>query len=145
MCRSLNQLKRIALLLSAIATASVLFLVTAHADSGFPRANDAGVAEAKKVANLAQTYYIPVAPHCVVSPIGLMATAHASTTYPNFLACEWHWINHKDLWKSWVKEGEIIVNGFVTPPDKPGLGVEMDEDVAKKAQIPGTPWFEPEK
>jgi galactonate dehydratase len=104
-----------------------------------------GLAEAKKVANLAQSYYIPVAPHCVVSPIGLMATAHACTTYPNFLACEWHWINHKDLWKSWVKEGEIIVNGFVTPPDKPGLGVEMDEEVAKKAQIPGTPWFEPEK
>ena len=104
-----------------------------------------GLAEAKKVANLAQTYYIPVAPHCVVSPIGLMATAHACTTYPNFLACEWHWINHKDLWKSWVKEGEIIVNGFVTPPDMPGLGVEMNEEVAKKAQIPGTPWFEPEK
>ena len=104
-----------------------------------------GLAEAKKVANLAQTYYIPVAPHCVVSPVGLMATAHACTTYPNFLACEWHWINHLDLWKSWVKEGEIIVNGHVTPTDKPGLGVEMDEEVAKKAQISGTPWFEPEK
>ena len=104
-----------------------------------------GLAESRKIANLAQAYYIPVAPHCVVSPIGLMATAHACTTYPNFLACEWHWINHKDLWTSWVKEGEIIVKGFVTPSDKPGLGVEMDEEVAKKAQIPGTPWFEPEK
>jgi len=104
-----------------------------------------GLAEAQKVANLAQTYYIPVAPHCVVSPIGMMATAHACMTYPNFLACEWHWINHKDLWNAWVKEGEIIVKGFVTPTDKPGLGVEMDEEVAKKAQIPGTPWFEPEK
>jgi galactonate dehydratase len=104
-----------------------------------------GIAEAKKVANLAQAFYIPVAPHCVVSPIGLMATAHACTTFPNFLACEWHWINHLDLWKPWVKEGEIIVNGYVTPTDKPGLGVEMNEEVAKKAQIPGTPWFEAEK
>jgi galactonate dehydratase len=104
-----------------------------------------GIAEAKKVANLAQAFYIPVAPHCVVSPIGMMATAHACTTFPNFLACEWHWINHLDLWKSWVKEGEIIVNGYVTPTDKPGLGVEMNEEVAKKAQIPGTPWFEAEK
>jgi galactonate dehydratase len=104
-----------------------------------------GLAEAKKIANLAQTYYIPVAPHCVVSPIGLMATAHACTTYPNFLACEWHWINHLDTWKTFVKEGEIIVNGYVTPTDKPGLGVEMDEEVARKVQIPGTPWFEPEK
>jgi galactonate dehydratase len=104
-----------------------------------------GLAEAKKVANLAQTFYIPVAPHCVVSPVGLMATAHACTTYPNFLACEWHWINHLDTWKTFVKEGEIIVNGSVTPSDKPGLGVEMDEEAAKKVQIPGTPWFEPEK
>jgi galactonate dehydratase len=101
-----------------------------------------GIGEAKKVANMAQAYEIPVAPHCVVSPIGVMATAHACTTYPNFLACEWHWINHLDLWTTWVKEGEIIVNGYVTPPDKPGLGVEMDEAAAKKAQIPGTTWFE---
>ena len=44
-----------------------------------------------------------------------------------------------------MKEGEIIVNGYVTPPDRPGIGVEMNEEVAKKAQIPGTTWFEPEK
>ncbi len=104
-----------------------------------------GLAESKKIANMAQAFYVPVAPHCVVSPIGLMATAHACTAYPNFLACEWHWINHLDLWKTFVKEGEIIVNGHVTPSDKPGLGVEMDEDVAKKAQIPGTTWFEANK
>jgi len=101
-----------------------------------------GLAEAIKVANMAQAYDVPVAPHCVVSPIGMMATAHACTAYPNFLACEWHWINYQDLWNSWVKEGNIIVNGHVTPSDKPGLGVEMDETVARKAQIPGTPWFE---
>ena len=104
-----------------------------------------GLAEAQKVANLAQTFYIPVAPHCVVSPIGVMASAHACMTYPNFLACEWHWINHLDTWKTFVKEGEIIVNGYVTPTDKPGLGVEMDEEAAKKVQVPGTQWFEPVK
>jgi L-alanine-DL-glutamate epimerase-like enolase superfamily enzyme len=42
-----------------------------------------------------------------------------------------------------VKEGEIIQKGYVTPSDKPGLGVEMDEAVTRKAQIPGTGWFEP--
>jgi galactonate dehydratase len=101
-----------------------------------------GIGEAKKVANMAQAYYVPVAPHCVVSPIGVMATAHSCATYPNFIAAEWHWINHLDTWKTFVKEGEIIIGGFVTPPDKPGLGVEMDEEAAKKVQIPGTPWFE---
>jgi hypothetical protein len=52
MCTSLNQLMRIALLLTAIDAALVLFPVTAHAGSGFRRAIDAGVAGAKKVAVL---------------------------------------------------------------------------------------------
>jgi galactonate dehydratase len=104
-----------------------------------------GLSESRKIANLAQTYYVPVAPHCVVSPIGMMSTAHACVTFPNFLCCEWHWINFPDHWKNWVKEGEIIQKGYVTVTDKPGLGVEMNEDAAKKAQIPGTTWFEPNK
>ena len=52
MCTSLNQLMRIALLLTAIDAAVVLFPVTAHAGSGFRRAIDAGVAGAKKVSVL---------------------------------------------------------------------------------------------
>ncbi|HET7102518.1 MAG TPA: mandelate racemase/muconate lactonizing enzyme family protein [Terracidiphilus sp.] len=102
-----------------------------------------GLAEAQRVANLAQTFYVPLAPHCVVSPIGQMATAHACATFPNFLVQEWHWINFPDYWTNWVKEGQIIVKGFISPPDRPGIGLEMNEEVAKKAQIPGTPWFEP--
>ena len=102
-----------------------------------------GLAEGIKIANLADGYYIPVAPHCVVSPVGLMASVHACASFPNFLALEWHWVNHTDLWKNWVKEGEIIEKGFVTVPDRPGLGVEMVEEVAKKAQLPGTSWFGP--
>ena len=104
-----------------------------------------GLSEGRKVANLAQTYYVPVAPHCVVSPIGMMSTAHVCASIPNFLVCEWHWINFPDLWKNWVKEGEIIQKGYVPVTDQPGIGLEMNEEVARKAQIPGTSWFEPSK
>ena len=104
-----------------------------------------GLSESRKIANLAQTYFVPLAPHCVVSPIGMMSTAHVCASIPNFLCCEWHWINFPDLWKNWVKEGEIIQKGYVTVTDKPGLGVDMNEEVARKAQIPGTTWFEPNK
>jgi galactonate dehydratase len=104
-----------------------------------------GLAEAKKVADLAHTYYIPFAPHCVVSPIGTMASAHVCASIPNFLVCEWHWINHLDLWRNFVKEGEIIKEGHVTPPDRPGLGVEMNEEAARKVQVPGSTWFEATK
>ena len=104
-----------------------------------------GLSEGRKIANLAQTHYVPVAPHCVVSPIGMMSTAHVCASIPNFLVCEWHWINFPEFWKNWVKEGEIIQRGYVTVTDKPGLGVEMNEEAARKAQIPGTTWFEPNK
>ena len=69
-------------------------------------------------------------------------TAHVCASIPNFLACEWHWINFLDLWKNWVKEAEIIRRVRTTVTDKPGLGVEMNEEVARKAQIPGTTWVE---
>lgn len=104
-----------------------------------------GLAEAKKVADLAHTYFIPFAPHCVVSPIGTMASAHVCASIPNFLVCEWHWINHLDLWRNFVKEGEIIKEGHVTPTDRPGLGVEMNEEAARKVQVPGSTWFEAAK
>ena len=101
-----------------------------------------GLLEGRKIADMAHTYYVPFAPHCVVSPIGTMASCHVCAAVPNFLVLEWHWIQRLELWRSFVREGEIIEKGFVTLPDRPGLGVEMDEAAARKAQVPGTPWFE---
>ena len=101
-----------------------------------------GLLEARKIADMAHTYYVPVAPHAVTSPIGMMATAHVGAAIPNFLVQEWHWIDSPDLWRNWVKQGEIIENGFISPTDSPCLGVEMNEDGARRAQVPGTPWFE---
>ena len=100
-----------------------------------------GLLEARKIADMAHTYYVPVAPHCVVSPIGTMASCHVCAAIPNFLVLEWHWLPRLDLWRNFVQEGEIIEKGFITMPDRPGLGVEMNEEAARKAQVPGTSWF----
>jgi galactonate dehydratase len=102
-----------------------------------------GLLESRKIADMAHTYYVPVAPHAVTSPIGMMATAHVCAAIPNFLVQEWHWIDSLDLWRNWVKEGEIIQKGFIAMQERPGIGVEMNDDGARKAQVPGTPWFEP--
>lgn len=104
-----------------------------------------GLLEARKIADMAHTYYVPFAPHDVTSPIGTMASAHVCAAVPNFLVLEWHWIDNMALWRNWVKEGEIINQGFITIPDRPGIGVEMDDEGARKAQVPGTPWFQPSK
>jgi galactonate dehydratase len=104
-----------------------------------------GLLESRKIADMAHAYYVPVAPHAVTSPIGMMASAHVCAVIPNFLAQEWHWIDSPDLWRNWVKEGDIIQKGFIPLSDRPGLGVEMNDETARKAQVPGTPWFEPVK
>jgi galactonate dehydratase len=102
-----------------------------------------GLLEGRKIADMAHTYYVPFAPHNVTSPIGTMAAAHVCAAVPNFLVLEWHWVDRLPLWRSWVKEGEIIEKGFIRMPERPGIGVEMDEEGARKAQVPNTPWFAP--
>ena len=102
-----------------------------------------GLLEARKIADMAHTYYVPVAPHAVTSPIGMMATAQVCAAIPNFLVQEFHWIDSMPLWRNWVKEGDILDKGFIQLPERPGIGVAMNDDGARKAQVPGTPWFEP--
>ena len=100
-----------------------------------------GLLEGRKIADMAHTYYVPFAPHCVVSPIGTMASCHVCAAVPNFLVLEFHWISRLAAWRSFVKEGEIIEKGYVTLTDRPGIGVEMDDASARKSQMPGTQWF----
>lgn len=100
-----------------------------------------GLLEGRKIADMAHTYYVPVAPHCVVSPIGTMASCQVCAAVPNFLILEWHWLQRLDLWRNFVREGDILERGFIRVPERPGLGVEMNEEAVRKAQVPGTSWF----
>ncbi len=52
-----------------------------------------GLSECRKIANMAEIYYMPFAPHNVASPIGTMASAHVCATVPNFLVLEFHWLH----------------------------------------------------
>ena len=54
-----------------------------------------GLLESRKIADMAHVYSVPVAPHCVVSPIGTMASCHVCAAIPNFLVLEWHWAPRK--------------------------------------------------
>ena len=101
-----------------------------------------GLLEGRKIADLAHTYYVSFAPHCVVSPIGTMASCHVCAATPNFLALEWHWMRDYEIWRNWVQEGDVLNNGFIELPERPGLGVTMNEEAARAKRIAGTPWFE---
>jgi galactonate dehydratase len=101
-----------------------------------------GLSECRKIANMAELYYIPFAPHNVSSPIGTLASAHICATVPNFLVLEFHWL-HRDYWTTIIQEKEdIIRDGYITLTDRPGIGVELDETVGRQHQYPGTTWFE---
>jgi galactonate dehydratase len=103
-----------------------------------------GLLEARKIADMAHTYYVPMAPHCQASPIGTMASCHVLAAIPNALVLEWHWghpASRTAEWKRFVKEGDIIEKGFITVPDRPGIGLEMDDEYVRSLQRPGASWF----
>ena len=52
-----------------------------------------GLSEGKKIANMAEVYYIPMAPHNVCGPLGTIASCHCCAAIPNFLVLEWHWVD----------------------------------------------------
>lgn len=101
-----------------------------------------GLSECRKIAEMADVYSIPFAPHNVSSPIGTMASAHVCATVPNFLVLEYHWFSRLDYWRTATDGGEIIENGRIKMTDRPGIGLELNEEVARAHQYPGTTWFE---
>ncbi len=99
-----------------------------------------GLLEAKKVADHADTYYMPVAPHNVASPVGTVAGAHVCAAMTNFLVMEFH--AHDVPWWDDLVDGEpLIRDGFITLNDRPGHGLTLNEDVARAHLLPGTSFF----
>lgn len=103
-----------------------------------------GLGEGQRIANLANLYYTPFAPHMVASFLGAMASCHVCASVPNFLILEWQSYFHTDpMFKEIVKyDGEWVNNSFITLSEKPGIGVEINEEGMKKFAIPGVPFFE---
>ena len=96
-----------------------------------------GILEAKKIASMAEAFYAHIAPHLYCGPIVGAANIQVSATCPNFLILEsirkWDGF-HAEILKSPV----IWEDGHVIVPDTPGLGVELDEDVARAHPYEGT-------
>jgi len=89
-----------------------------------------GILEGKKIAALAEAHNAQIAPHLYCGPIVGAANIQLATCSPNFLILEgirdWGGF-HADLLKTPIHWED----GYVIPPTAPGLGVELDEDVAR--------------
>ena len=96
-----------------------------------------GLLEAKKIAGMAEAYYAQIAPHLYCGPIEGAANIQISACSPNFLILEsiqtWGGF-HAEI----LKKPLQWQDGYVIPPTGPGLGVELDEEVARAHPYTGS-------
>jgi len=99
-----------------------------------------GMMETKKIADYGERYGIPTALHCASSPIGFMANVHCAAAIPSFVALEHHGLD-LPFWESLVTglSPDYMADGYVTVPDRPGLGVDLNlEAIEANLRTPGT-------
>ncbi|MGH9304132.1 MAG: mandelate racemase/muconate lactonizing enzyme family protein [Acidimicrobiales bacterium] len=96
-----------------------------------------GLLEAKKIAHGAEAYYVDIAPHLYAGPVEAAANIHLGLSTPNFLIQE-------SIEEMGGFSAELLKkplewqDGFLLPPDGPGLGVELDDDVVARHPYSGS-------
>jgi galactonate dehydratase len=70
-----------------------------------------------------------------------MASAHVCASIPNFLIMEWHWIDYAGWDELTIQDQPVIQDGHVVLTDKPGIGLEVNDEALAKYLRPGTTLF----
>ena len=90
--------------------------------------NCGGILELKEIAALAEPYLVALAPHNYNSTtVGLAATLQVCAAVPNFLITE-YFVNFEERGRQIAVEPFGVEDGYIALPDKPGLGLELDEE-----------------
>lgn len=88
-----------------------------------------GITEARKMCAMAEAYQIKVSPHNPFGPVNMIASVHLSAATPSFLILE------DERFAPWaIKPCIKYENGYIIVPDRPGFGVELDEEEIRKHQ-----------
>jgi galactonate dehydratase len=101
-----------------------------------------GITQMKKIAVLAETYHVPLAPHCTTSPLGATASLSVGASIPFLLihetapgALQW---GEQFMNRPWQVDDKT---GYATLPEGPGLGIQIDlEKMARVAADPKYQW-----
>lgn len=93
-----------------------------------------GISEVRKIAAMAETYFIKVAPHNPLGPVSTAACIQIDACTPNFLIQELALYDRfgADWVKNFVKDPIKVENGYIKVLDKPGIGVELNIDVIEE-------------
>ena len=82
----------------------------------------------KKIYNLAEIYYVHALPHSAIGPVAFTASMHVDASVPNFLALEFHRYGDPTWNDTLLSDEPVIQHGHVVLCEKPGLGVELNEE-----------------
>lgn len=107
-----------------------------------------GISEVRRIAALAETHDVSLAPHCPLGPIALAASLQVAFATPNFLIEEQsigiHYNQGSELLEYLVDpSGFRFSDGFAALPTAPGLGIEIDESAVRRAAETGHRWRNP--
>lgn len=111
-------------------------LVARAVDVVQPDLGYVGLSEMRRIAALAETFHVPIAPHlsaglgiCIAATLNLMASI------PNFLMVEYSPVSFP-LANRFLKQPLVCEQGEILLPTGPGLGVEIDEDALRAYELP---------
>jgi len=108
-------------------------------------ATSGGILETHKIGDMAEEYGVPMAMHFAGTPVSCMANVHCAAATQNFLALENHSLD-VPWWSSMTLEyvkTPVVNHGWIEVPDRPGLGVTLNEDVIRRHLVPESGYFEP--
>ena len=97
-----------------------------------------GILELKKIAAMAEAYYISVQPHNSNGPIGTIASLHVDASIPNFIIQEFFY-PYLDHYNEILTEPIEYADGYLKIPDRPGLGTDINEEAILKRPPIDTP------
>ncbi|SNR64979.1 mandelate racemase/muconate lactonizing enzyme family protein [Puniceibacterium sediminis] len=94
-----------------------------------------GIWETKKIAAMAEAFNAEMAPHLYAGPVEWAANVHFAASIPNLLLAE---TIETPFHSALIRNSIQIENGFILPPTAPGLGIEVDETLARAHPYTGT-------
>ncbi|MEM9326284.1 MAG: mandelate racemase/muconate lactonizing enzyme family protein [Bacteroidota bacterium] len=123
-------------------------LIDARAvDIVHPDPNTAGgILESKRIGDHASRHGLGFMHHHAAGPVSFLGCVHSAAATENFMWLEHHAVDKAD-WENLVTgfNGPIVQDGYVTVPEGPGLGVELNEEVVEKYLVEGEKLFAPTK
>ena len=90
-----------------------------------------GISEGKKIVDMADAYYIPFATHNYGGCVLWMASIHLGAAAKNCFITESSWEMYNNIFPYFIKNVPVPVDGYVSPPEGPGLGIEFSDEPIK--------------